>query len=348
MDDNGSSSRSARPSHHVPQTRPPRPQRPPRSRRSQQPRRPRERTAILPQRSASVMRKVRAGLSKKLKFFTELMGQLDMIVYAELCTLYYMDPKPDEFMLITPAHRPHVLAVVVPNALCMLAHVLWQPLQGTETSRGYLHGGVLIDFVGQRAPSSRWVLFLLDLVVLAVQCLMLAVHTEREKLRKLVLPMKGALALPMGRDLASPALAATTNAMVAAAQDHDAEERGVQRTTGRPAEGGDGIEMQRLGGGDATTENNGIENENENENALLDDRPRRLPPEQAAEYVLNALASGCNLSDFYVVHAIREASQDYQGVAAQSLQTMSYAASLARLAARRGGAGVRTQTTGVQ
>jgi hypothetical protein len=33
----------------------------------------------------------KAGLAKKLQFMTHLMKSLDMVVFAELCTLYYME-----------------------------------------------------------------------------------------------------------------------------------------------------------------------------------------------------------------------------------------------------------------
>jgi hypothetical protein len=38
---------------------------------------------------ASLLRK--AGLAKKLQFMTHLMKSLDMVVFAEMCTLYYME-----------------------------------------------------------------------------------------------------------------------------------------------------------------------------------------------------------------------------------------------------------------
>lgn len=41
--------------------------------------------------SSAVVGKVREGLKKKLGFYTDMMSQLDMIVFAELCTLYYME-----------------------------------------------------------------------------------------------------------------------------------------------------------------------------------------------------------------------------------------------------------------
>ena len=33
----------------------------------------------------------KAGLAKKLQFMTHLMKSLDMVVFAEMCTLYYME-----------------------------------------------------------------------------------------------------------------------------------------------------------------------------------------------------------------------------------------------------------------
>lgn len=61
-----------------------------------------------------------------------------------------------------------------------------------------------------------------------------------------------------------------------------------------------------------------------------------MSPEAAADSVLDALSSGSNLCDFYIVHTLRSASRESQaGTAAQSLQSLGYAVTLARLAAER-------------
>lgn len=39
----------------------------------------------------TVERNRKAGLGKKLQFMTHLMKSLDMVVFAEMCTLYYME-----------------------------------------------------------------------------------------------------------------------------------------------------------------------------------------------------------------------------------------------------------------
>ncbi|OAA63675.1 DUF1746 domain containing protein [Niveomyces insectorum RCEF 264] len=353
-----------------------------------QPRRARRRSAppISGDGSGAVTRKVRAGLTKKLQFLTELMKHLDMLVYAELCALYYMDcsfsrffirsvaqslflsPRSDDFFLATAAHKPHVFAVFVPNALCMLIHLLASLPQASEATRGYLHGGILIDFVGQKAPTSRAILLFLDLVILAVQCLMLAVHTEREKLRKLVGPLRGTQAISaaaLARVAAATAAAerahrgepaavlgstVPTRTPPVAQQDHDAEERGVlrQREAGGDGpfapQGAEGIELQPLsssqaatlgreGGDDAQPPDTSLDL---GEGALEEGQAPSLPSEAAADHVLDALSMGANISDFYIVHALRNASRDYQGAATQSLQTIGYAVTLARLAAERG------------
>lgn len=41
--------------------------------------------------AADAERMRKAGLAKKLQFMTHLMKSLDMVVFAEICTLYYME-----------------------------------------------------------------------------------------------------------------------------------------------------------------------------------------------------------------------------------------------------------------
>lgn len=42
-------------------------------------------------RSSSKIRSAKAGIAKKLDFMTHLMSSLDVIIFAELCILYYME-----------------------------------------------------------------------------------------------------------------------------------------------------------------------------------------------------------------------------------------------------------------
>ncbi|KAB5580447.1 hypothetical protein GE09DRAFT_1212900 [Coniochaeta sp. 2T2.1] len=284
----------------------------------------------------------KAGLAKKLQFMTHLMKSLDMVVFAEICTLYYMEcsfprlllrviphyffltPKSEDYALLMPAHRPHAFAVFVPNLLCMLFHLMFRLPQAGEATRGYLHGGVIIDFVGQKAPTSKLGLLVLDVVVLAVQCLMLAVHQEREGLRKLVSPGRAAAALAAATGAAPVATAAGAPTT---AQDHDAEERGVIRTAGETDE----IELRPVSGND--TGSGGGEDATPETTRLLPGSSLR----QASDGdLLGFLRSGnAVLADFHVVHTVRSVGNDYEQAAAHVTQTIGYTATLAARAAER-------------
>lgn len=106
----------------------------------------------------------------------------------------------------------------------MLLHILFRPPAAGEATRGYLLGGLLIDFVGQKSPVSRWRLLVLDASVLALQVLILAVTLERKK-----------LAVENGEDL--------VEGVEEARQDHDSEERGMLRRD-NPVPGD--IELQNM------------------------------------------------------------------------------------------------------
>ncbi|EJT73413.1 hypothetical protein GGTG_10252 [Gaeumannomyces tritici R3-111a-1] len=286
----------------------------------------------LPSPPESAAQRRKAGMYRKFLFMTHLMTNLDALVYAEICALYYMDcsffrllmrvlvqsfflsPKSDEFVLLMPTHRPHVVAVLAPNLLCMLLHLLTSLPTAGESTRGYLHGGVIIDFVGEKAPTSKFKLLLLDMLVLALQCTMLAVHAERERLRKVVKPAGRVLGTTAQNGEDSEAAATSPTTPVAA--DNDTTERAFSRTAPRASRAGDGIELQPLP-------------------PRRDAQPaqvsahRRRPPD-LREYMLSGNAV---LGDFHVLHALRTASNDYQSATAQSLQSIGYATTLARLVA---------------
>ncbi|KAK2046998.1 hypothetical protein LZ31DRAFT_629489 [Colletotrichum somersetense] len=75
-------------------------------------------------------RKINPGLARKFDFMTQLLRNLDALVYAELCTLYYMEcsilrfavrvygqhhwltPKPDDYPLTMEAARSQVISLV--------------------------------------------------------------------------------------------------------------------------------------------------------------------------------------------------------------------------------------------
>ncbi|KAK0633442.1 hypothetical protein B0T14DRAFT_420567 [Immersiella caudata] len=261
-------------------------------------------------------RKRRAGLVKKLQSVSHLQKSLDMIVFAYSCTLYYMEcsfPRlllrivphyifisPKESTLSLPAHRPHVFAIFLPNILCALFHFLVTLPRASEATRGYLHGGVIIDFVGQKPPTWRLGLLAFDLIIWGAQCLMLAVHQEREKLRKVLIPSL--------QTVPTTGTEAATETM----QDHDAEERGVLRDEDGLMESDDSIELQPL-------------------NGVAEGEPRIESGYSRATADLGDVMWSGNavLANFHVVHAVRTVGNDLQNAAAVSLQSLGYTASLA-------------------
>ena len=135
---------------------------------------------------------------------------------------FYFTPKPDVIPPIPAGQRPYIGVIFGTNLLCMLLHAVFRPIAAGESTRFYLHGGLLIDFVGQVSPVSRWRLWASDLLCLALQVLMLGVNLEKQKLSDTV---------------------STVGQHSDGMQDHDAEESGMLRQS---PSGGEGIEMQRM------------------------------------------------------------------------------------------------------
>ena len=121
----------------------------------------------------------------------------------------HFTPKPDIIPPLPSDQRPYVSIILGTNIFCILLHLVFNPPAAGEAMRGYLHGGLMIDFVGQSSPVSRWHLLGLDLLCLALQLLIMCVILEKQK--------------TLGR------LDSTTNAPEQR-QDHDAEEAGVIRS----------------------------------------------------------------------------------------------------------------------
>lgn len=96
----------------------------------------------------------------------------------------------------------------------MLLHLLFVHPDAGEETRGYLHGGLFIDFIGQKAPVPRVRLFVFDVIVMLLHLVMLGLIVERVR-----------------TNAARPATidSSTTQDGVNPDQDHDAEERGVRR-----------------------------------------------------------------------------------------------------------------------
>ena len=229
--------------------------------------------------------------------------------------------------MLLPSHRfaPPVLAIVVPNVLCMLLHLVCSLPEAGEAARGYLHGGIIIDFVGQKAPTSKFSLLFLDCVVLALQCFMMAVWVERDRLRKIVMPLRGSRSRT--QDAQETETAANTTG-----QDLDSEERGVLRDAPRTGDETNDIEMRPLTDRNDSNELEDPEDGKDESRSLMGSSTQ----EGGSPSLSDVLRSGnAVLADFHVIHALRNSSNDYQSAAAYSLQLGGYTATLAALAAER-------------
>ncbi|KAL4951743.1 hypothetical protein BDW69DRAFT_169404 [Aspergillus filifer] len=177
----------------------------------------------------------------RLSIIDRLLRDLDILIYCELSALYYLDCSVVLFAIraiaqlifFTPKappfdptrNQPFIGAILASNLFCMTFHNFFSQPEADEASRGYLHGGILIDFIGQKAPVPLTRLLFLDLLVMILNIVMLGLIIERVKIAESRDTISGTTA-------ATNAQAETTPAQ---AQDHDHEERGIYRD----AESGD-------------------------------------------------------------------------------------------------------------
>ena len=237
----------------------------------------------------------------------------------------YLSPKPDNIIFLLPSY--HASAILAPNLACLFLHLVTSLPQASEASRGYLHGGVLVDFVGQQPPASKLGYLVLDILVLGLQCFMLAVSMEKDRVKKIIRPPRG----PASRGNAGASAASP----VPTDQDLDAEERGVLRDAPM-AEDADDVELQPLGRVDCRR----AEHESGDERLGVGHRGAAARINRVYEDLGEVLDSGnAVLANFHVRHALRRAWDDRlnttENAAALALQGVGYNATLAALAAQR-------------
>lgn len=243
----------------------------------------------------------------------------------------YLTPKEESFALLMPATQLHVVLILVPNLLCMALHLFGSLPTGPDYHRGYQHGGMIIDFIGQMPAAYRLYYLLADLLILSLQCLMLTIHNHRESLR---------VALKTFRPLLSELLLEPIAAR--SVEDLDAEERGVSRhVPGMMINETDEIELQQLGRpGDGDGEGEGSEERNEQSGAAAGDGSSDEPPRT---HLSDIMSSGnAVLSEYHIIHTMRNAAMNTGGSTALSLQSIGYRATMAGIQTRRRGATIQT------
>lgn len=180
-----------------------------------------------------------------------------------------LTPKPLNLRGISRP-EPSVGAIIGTNLLCLLLHVFGKAPAAGEATRFYLHGGLALDFIGQKGPTSKLMLVLLDLLVVALQLVHLSAIIARQKLKD--------------GDAAPSAVAQPM-----AAQDLDSEERGVRRSIELQHRGvQESIELQSLNtAGRAAEPARESDEDEERRNAALESTAPR-----SDEFLFDAFKNG--------------------------------------------------------
>ena len=134
-----------------------------------------------------------------------------LFLLRAIIQLIFFTPKAPPFD--PTRNQPYVGAIFASNIFCVVYHYFFIHSEASEATRGYLHGGLFIDFIGQKAPVPLIRLLSLDLLITFIDFIMLGLVLERVKTVELT--KSDTTASP------SPSTSAT--------QDHDSEERGVLR-----------------------------------------------------------------------------------------------------------------------
>jgi len=278
--------------------------------------------------------RVLARVKKKADYITDIMLNLDVLIYAELCAVYYMDcsffrllvrsmaqlmfltPKP-HFVPPVPKHHPYIGAIFGTNLFCIILHLITNRPQAGEMTRGYLHGSFIIDFIGQKGPTSKFQLVILDLLILALQCVMLAVHVEKERLKAILSP-----------DSSTPASSLTPATAAIPSQDHDAEERGVLREV--VTDGSREVEWQGIGGTSYQTVDESqrpqLPDGDAEQEHLLSEAvgPAAVVPQDGP---LDIFYSGdVIIADFHVLQTLRNQWADHDTASTTALQNVGHTA----------------------
>ncbi|KAL5332962.1 hypothetical protein BJX70DRAFT_382365 [Aspergillus crustosus] len=175
----------------------------------------------------------------RLALIDRLLRDLDILIYCELSALYYLDCSivllairaVVQLIFFTPKappfdptrNQPFVGAILASNLFCIILHGFFSQPEAGEATRGYLHGGILIDFIGQKAPVPVTRLLFLDFLVMILNFVMLGLIIERVKLAELRETTTATAAAANTTTTEST----TTGDEPAPSQDHDHEERGL-------------------------------------------------------------------------------------------------------------------------
>ncbi|KAF2654645.1 DUF1746-domain-containing protein [Lophiostoma macrostomum CBS 122681] len=294
----------------------------------------RERKKLVKQRRQDAKR-------KRIAFLDHLLRELDSLVFVELITLYYLDcsffwftiraivhvsmltPLPDlQLARQHDEHKPFLPLITCLFVVNFLLHTISRAPSAGEDTRGYLHGGLMIDFIGQQGPTSKWKLAGLDLCILLLQLVMVSVHVKKRDLKKKLAKIAGGgtstrepAATEGESEAESPEAIDTeqqpnTTTSDDRDQDADAEERGMLRRTDTLSDAG----------------------------AEQDEEDALLPSSSESGHVdaLDRLSSGqCVVGDFSLIDTLLEENERYQSYRETRADGSSSSSSLSPTALRQ-------------
>jgi hypothetical protein len=193
--------------------------------------------------------------------------------------------------------RPFLPLLLFSFGVNFLLHLTYPAPSAGEDTRGYLHGGFMIDFIGQQGPTSKWKLGALDICILFLQLVMVSVHVKRRELKKKLAKLSAGGGAPNTTTTTTTTRATSGSAPTAAAaatsdnaardQDADDEERGVLHRTD-------------------TLSDMGMDPDNE-EDALLPSSS-----EFGHTDAVDMLSSGqCVIGDFTLIDTLLQENRDY-------------------------------------
>ncbi|KAL1612027.1 hypothetical protein SLS60_000250 [Paraconiothyrium brasiliense] len=222
----------------------------------------------LAQREQRVKERRLDAKRKRVVFLDHLLRELDTLVFLELITLYHLEYTSPNLLytsstnsyscsffwfavralihgsMLTPLpdiglhrqhdeHKPFLPLILFCFAINFLLHLTYPAPSAGEDTRGYLHGGLMIDFIGQQGPTSKWKLAGLDICILLLQLLMVSVHVKRRQAKKTVAQISAGSSETSAETSANDGETAEQPSENDAAreQDADSEERGELRRT---------------------------------------------------------------------------------------------------------------------
>ena len=128
-----------------------------------------------------------AAKTSRTDHLESLVQSLDDTIFVVLGTLYFYDNFTLLFGLRIACQLLYASSqfspTIVANLVCIATHIIHSRPTGAKATRGYLHGGLIVDFIGELGPTSRFKLLLLDGLILTLQLIFLAISHELQAIR---------------------------------------------------------------------------------------------------------------------------------------------------------------------